>query len=105
MAKNLKALGEVYDYPATGPVSSGDLIDMTDTVGVALSDGVAGDIVPVRVEGVFELPKAAATAITQGQKVYWNGSAIDTTNTGQYAGKAYVAAAADGTTVQVALNA
>lgn len=106
MAKNLKALGEVYDYPATAAVTSGDVIEMTDTIGVALSDGAIGETISVRVAGVFELPKAAATAITQGQSVYWSGTAITTTATDNtYAGKAYVAAAADDTVVQVSLNA
>ena len=105
MAKNLKALGEVYDYPATAAVTSGDVIEMTDTIGVALSDGAIGETISVRVAGVFELPKAAATAITQGQSVYWSGTAITTTATDTYAGKAYVAAVADDTVVQLSLHA
>lgn len=107
MAKNLKALGEVFDYPATRTIKSGDVVVMTDTVGVALVDGANGDTIAVRVEGVFELPKAADAAIEQGQVVYWDGTAIAGVegegNT--YAGRAYVAAAAADTTAQVKLNA
>lgn len=108
MAKNLKALGEVYDWPATQTTASGDLVVMEDTVGVALTDAAVGDTIAVRVEGVFELPKAAG-AIAQGQAVYWDGTGITATapaeGAGTYAGKAYIAAAADDTVAQVALNA
>lgn len=108
MAKNLKALGEVYDYTATAAISSGDLVAMSDTVGVALADGAIGDTIAVRVEGVFELPKATGTALAQGKKLYLDATAgnivgLATGNT--YAGKAYVAADSAATTVQVAINA
>lgn len=108
MAKNLKALGEVFDYTCTGNVTSGQLVVMNDTVGVAITDGKAGDVIAVRAEGVFELPKLASSDIGQGKKVYWDAtnSQINLTASGNtYAGKAYVAAAATTTTVQVALNA
>lgn len=108
MAKNLKALGEVFDYPATRTIKSGDAVVMADTVGVALTDGVNGDTIAVRVEGVFELPKAAGAAIEQGAAVYWDGTAIaagDGEGANARAGVAYVAADADDTTVQVKLNA
>lgn len=107
MAKNLKALGEVFDYPATRTIKSGDVVVMTDTVGVALVDGVNGDTIAVRVEGVFEVPKAADAVIEQGQVVYWDGTAIagEEGEGNTYAGRAYVASAAADTTVQVKLNA
>lgn len=102
MAKNLKALGEVFDWPATAATSSGDLVVMADTVGVALTDGEAGDVISVRVQGVFELPKAAG-AIAQGARVYWNGSAIAASGD-TLAGVAYTAAESGDDTVQVKLN-
>ena len=108
MAKNLKALGEVYDYPCTAAVNSGDVVVMNDTVGVALSNGAIGDVIAVRVEGVFELHKLSSSDIAQGKKVYWdavNGQVNLTASGNTYAGKAYVAAGASTTTVQVALNA
>ena len=108
MAKNLKALGEVYDYPATAAIASGDVVVMNDTIGVALTDAAIGDVIAVRVEGVFELPKLASSDIGQGKKVYWdavNGQVNLTASGNTYAGKAYEAAGATATTVQVALNA
>ena len=108
MAKNLKALGEVFDYRATRTIKSGDVVEMSDTVGVALVDGVNGDTIAVRVEGVFELPKAADAVIDQGAAVFWDGAAIaadDGAGANARAGVAYVAAAAADTTVQVKLNA
>jgi len=108
MAKNFKALGEVFDYPCTRTIESGSVVVMTDTVGVALARGESGDVIAVRAEGVFELPKATGTALAQGKKVYWdaNGPNIVATATGNtYAGKVYVAADSAATTVQVSLNA
>lgn len=108
MAKNLKALGEVFDYTCTGDVSSGQLVVMNDTVGVAITDGKTGDVIAVRVEGVFELPKLSSSDIAQGKKVYWdatNGQINLTASGNTYAGKAYVAAGTGATTVQVSLNA
>ena len=108
MAKNLKALGEVFDHTCTAAVSSGDVVIMGDTIGVALTDGAIGDTIAVRAEGVFELPKLASSDIAQGKKVYWdavNGQINLTASGNTYAGKAYAAAGASATTVQVALNA
>ena len=108
MAKNLKALGEVFDYTCTGNVASGQLVVMNDTVGVAIKDGKAGDIVACRVEGVFELPKLASSDIGQGKKVYWdatNGQINLTASGNTYAGKAYAAAGSGTSTVLVSLNA
>jgi len=108
MAKNLKAIGEVFDWTATAAVKSGDLVAMANTVGVALTDAEVGDVIAVRVEGVFELPKAAGAEIEQGAAVYWDGTTIaagDGEGANARAGVAYVAAAAADTTVQVKLNA
>src|SRR5690606_34885353 len=103
MAKNLKAIGEVFDWPATAATTSGQLVVIGALVGVALKDAEEGEVVAVRVEGVFDLPKAAG-AIEQGARVYWNGSAIAASGD-TFAGVAYEAAAADDDTVQVKLNA
>jgi predicted RecA/RadA family phage recombinase len=45
-------------------------------VGVAAHDADVGQDSTIRIEGVFELPKAAATALTFGQAVAWNGTAV-----------------------------
>lgn len=103
MAKNLKAIGEVFDWPATSATTSGALVVIGALVGVALEDAEEGEVVAVRVEGVFDLPKAAG-AIEQGARVYWNGSAIATSGD-TFAGVAYEAAEADADIVSVKLNA
>lgn len=108
MAKNLKALGKVFDYTCPGNITSGQVVVMQDTIGVALTDGKAGDVIAVHAENVFELPKLASSDIAQGKKVYWDAAAgqINLTASGNtYAGKAYVAAGPGTTTVQVSLNA
>jgi predicted RecA/RadA family phage recombinase len=43
--------------------------------GVAASDAVLGNNVDLVTEGVFELPKVSAQAMTLGAKVYWDSAA------------------------------
>jgi predicted RecA/RadA family phage recombinase len=109
MAKNFKAVGDVFDHTLTAAVIAGAVVVMADTVGVALSDGAIGDEVAVRVGGVFELPKASADDIAQGAKVYWDATpgniTTDATAPNVYAGHAFAAAGASTTTVLVRLNA
>jgi predicted RecA/RadA family phage recombinase len=114
MAKNLIAPGEVLDYTVQSgqTISSGDGVLIADTFGVALSDGVEDDIIPVQIEGVFELTKrahASNAAIAQGEKVYWDNTAkkIDNTSAAgvnKLVGTAYAATASTATTIQVNLD-
>jgi predicted RecA/RadA family phage recombinase len=114
MATNLVANGEVLDYTVQSgeTISSGDGVLIADTFGVAISDGVEDDVIPVQIEGVFELTKrahASNAAIAQGEKVYWDDTAkkIDNTSAAgvnKLVGTAYAAAASTATTIQVNLD-
>lgn len=105
MAKNYVQPGNVMDVVVGAKTDAGDVVVVGDIVGVALSDIANGATGPVQVSGVFELPKAASQAISQGVTVYWNGSAITTTaSTNDPAGVAWRAAGSSDATVQVALN-
>ena len=80
MAKNYIQPGNVLDYEASSAKESGDVVDLDTRIGIALADIAQGEVGPVQVEGVFELPKVSG-ALSVGTEVYWNGTAITTTST------------------------
>lgn len=104
MATNYIEMGGVWDHTPASAVASGSVVVMNDTVGVAVTDIAAGATGAVQVDGVFSLPKDNS-AIGQGKKVYWDGSAITTTDSGNtYAGRAITETVAGDATIAVALN-
>jgi predicted RecA/RadA family phage recombinase len=110
MATNLRANGQVYDYVATGTVTSGSPLLIGERLAVPLISGVSGDIVPCQVEGVFTINKATGggKSFTQGQKVYWDDTAkvvdvTDNTGANKMIGWAYAAASTAATTLDVDL--
>ncbi len=64
--------GAVVDYIATSTIANGDVIPLTDRVGVALGDAVAGDVISLDLEGVFEIGATTADAIAVGDVVYFD---------------------------------
>lgn len=77
MATNYKADGKVVNYVAAGTITSGQVVKMQNNnlVGIALSDGVSGDIVPVQIEGIFTITKNTSTdAYAVGSAVYVDSS-------------------------------
>jgi predicted RecA/RadA family phage recombinase len=105
--------GKVFDVVLSGTVAAGEVVEMVDRVGVAVSGGVSGDTIAVEVEGVFEVAKTTAEAISQGQKVYWDRSTNKVTGNANPSaspgavismGSAYKAAGLNDTTVQVKLD-
>lgn len=105
--------GAVLDWTnGTGAaVSSGDIVVMGDTVGIALVDIADGDTGSVQIEGVFTVAKVAGTAINQGDSVDYDASegAVSkgiTTAAGDVTtfGVAAAAAASADTTMQVKLT-
>jgi predicted RecA/RadA family phage recombinase len=69
--RNFIQEGICLTYPATAAVTSGDLVIEGAIVGVAAHDAEIGEDSTIRIEGVFSLPKAAATALIFGQPVAW----------------------------------
>jgi predicted RecA/RadA family phage recombinase len=68
--------GDTLDLTApTGGVVSGEPALFGALFGVACSSASEGHRLAVKVEGVFTLPKAPGTGLTEGQKVYWDNSA------------------------------
>jgi len=97
--------GESIDHTPTGNVYSGDVVVQGDLVGFANLDIPAGRPGALKVQGVFDLPKAAEV-LAVGIKVYWDadgdpvggtagsGALTATATDNTYVGK-MVAAAAD----------
>lgn len=105
MAKNKIACGDVLDYTAGGTITSGQPVLMGDLLGVALKDGVSGDVIPVAVEGVFEVKITSGQTPAIGTKVYWDGTDAITTTVGSNKVAGYVAetVASGATTVKLRL--
>ncbi len=111
MAKNFVQDGITIEYTASGAVLSGAIVIAGALVAVALNNVAATEIGVASVEGVFELPKTAGTAITQGAAVDYDLSAkefavITTPAVGDLVGCgiAWAAAASADTTVLVKIN-
>jgi len=88
-------------------IASGDVVLLTNRIGVAVADIAASEAGEVEVEGVHTLAKTAGEAWTLGQQLYWDASALSATSTsGANAHAGYAAAIADSadTTGPVKLN-
>jgi len=103
--RNFIQPGNVVALPApTGGVSSGDVVIVGALVGIAAYDAVEAAPVEVKLDGVFELPKAAE-ALDPGDAAYWTGTAVTATpGTNTLLGAVTEAAATDAPTVRVRLN-
>jgi len=105
--KNYVQRGDVLDYVATATITSGDVIEFTDCIGVAAKDAVSGATVAVAMTGVFNLAKVAATAWSLGDKLYWDATNNELTTTATAnipVGIAAADAASADTTAKVLLN-
>lgn len=115
MANNYIQPGGILNHTLTAAASSGDVVVKGSIAGIAQIDGAIGDVVPIAVEGVYEVP-AATAAITDGAKVYWDadgdpvggtagsGAATATATDNTLIGYAIAAKASAGATVQVKLD-
>lgn len=72
--------GETLDFTndAVGAtkIDANTIVDLGGLVGVAGTDIAVGETGSLHVSGVYEMPKTSTNAITQGKKVYWDGSGI-----------------------------
>jgi predicted RecA/RadA family phage recombinase len=98
--------GETIDFTPKTAVVANDVVVIGSRVGIAGSNIDAGATGAAIVEGVFEVPKKASTAITAGAEVYFSATAgtASTTNTDTDMGYAVADASADATTVKVKLR-
>ncbi len=97
MATNFIQPGKVFDHTPSGAIVSGSVVPMGQILGVALTNIAAGEIGPVQVEGVFEVPKVTGAVFAQGESLVWDVSAgkfddnLATPATGDISGAAAVA--------------
>lgn len=102
--------GSAIDFTLVGAVDVGDVVPLgTGMVGIAKTSGLAGEIIALDIEKVFEINAATADAIAVGDVVYFDATAraITTTATSNTrAGRAVSAkAAAAAGVVLVKINA
>lgn len=79
--KNFVYEGEVLSHVLAANVSSGGVVVLPAGIAIAAVDGVIGDSISVAVEGVFSLPKKAATVMAIGAKVAWDSTPGEITTT------------------------
>ena len=107
--KNYVKDGKTMTYAnASGVgITSGALVMVGSTPGVAACDIANGESGELATEGVYTLPAVNNAAITQGAPCYYDASAAKLTPTAEdnkYVGIAWAAKAEAGTTVQVKLG-
>lgn len=67
--------GDVLSATLTSAVSSGDVVELGDCIGIALADYAANAEGQYYVEGIFEFKIASATTASVGDKLMWDTSA------------------------------
>lgn len=99
-------IGENLDYlNGTGStIAAGDLVKLETRVGVAASEILPGEVGAVCMAGAFKMPKTGTAAVKMGALVYFDGTGITNTASGNTpAGYAAAAAAAADTEILVKL--
>lgn len=61
-----------FQNSSSDPIRFGDIVTLTDRIGVASADIAAQTTGAVELEGVFEFPAENSAAFTIGQTVYWD---------------------------------
>lgn len=108
--KNYVCKGDVFEFTAAGTITSGQPVLMGTIVGIAAKSGVSGDVIPVNVEGVYNVTKHGAgsgQAWAVGDAIYWdavNSRFTKTATDNTLAGVAYASALTGATTGQIKLG-
>lgn len=112
MAKNYVQKGRIVNVVAPANIDAGKLLVVGGMFGVTEASCASGGTVGLNVEGVYNLPKVAATTFTAGEVVYWSTASpwtLGVINSASAAavvkiGAAIAAAASGPTSVAVRLN-
>ena len=64
--------GDNIDYAAAANVAYMEVVPLKSRIGVSVETIAAGDVGPVTLTGVYEIPADAATEIAVGEQVYFN---------------------------------
>jgi predicted RecA/RadA family phage recombinase len=106
--KNFVQPGDAVDVVApTGGLVSGQAVLIGNLFGVAAYSLAAGASAEIVIRGVFTLPKAVSIASAQGDRAYWDATALDITPTvgsNKWVGVVTDAVSGSATTVNVRLN-
>lgn len=70
--KNFIAVGDTLTITAGANYSSGDGVVVGTIFGIAAADIDSGEQGPIKVTGVYELPKVGSQAWTEGAAVHWD---------------------------------
>lgn len=101
--KNYDSKGMTIRVTAGGAIASGDMVEVGQLIGVAISDCASGEDCVVWLEGVYDVAKKAAVVFAQGDIVYFEASEGSDV-VGKVAGYAMEAAAGGDATVKVKLE-
>lgn len=102
--KNFVQQGKTIDVVAGADIASGDIVVVGATAGIAVNKTANGDTATLHLEGVYEVPKVASGAITQGAKLYViAGQAGTTVGSNVFLGYAHNSAADGAGTINVLL--
>lgn len=75
MAKNRIQNGKRISVTLGATITSGTPLRIGDMLGVALKDGVSGDVVEFAISEVYDLPVLSTDTIVQGDKMTFDASA------------------------------
>ena len=75
--------GKAIEYTNAGEetIRYGDVVALTNCIGVAAADIAPGATGVIEISGVYEMPADTSAAFTQGQKPYWDASGKKVTAT------------------------
>lgn len=107
MATNYVQAGVNLTVPAPADVTSGSGVLVGSIFGIAAGDALSGADMDLVTEGVFDMPKVSALAISIGDQIYWDDTAklVNKTASGNtLIGVAVTAAANPSGAVNVRLN-
>lgn len=93
--------GESLDYVNSGNtiIAANTIVALTGRIGVIGTDIKPGEKGSIHVSGVYEIAKTGTAALTMGQEVYFDGTGITNTSSGNTPAGFAAAAAASGDTV------
>jgi predicted RecA/RadA family phage recombinase len=70
--RNFVQAGDTVNVLAPYNVTSGNGVRIGALFGVAVTDAVQGESVPIKTTGVFDLPKNTNDAFSVGENVFWD---------------------------------
>jgi predicted RecA/RadA family phage recombinase len=75
--------GKAIDYTAANGLSVGQVVSLTNIVGVAMNDVASGAVGAVALEGIYLMPAASGITAAIGDKLYWDdtNNVLTTTST------------------------